>query len=78
MFRGAGWNVIKVIWGSKWDELLAKRRRRRAAREDEHAPSTASSSATPSRTARYIREHFFGPDPRLRKMVEHLTDEELR
>ena len=36
VFRGAGWNVIKVIWGSRWDELLARRRRRRAPQEDEH------------------------------------------
>ena len=62
IFRGAGWNVIKVIWGSEWDELLAQRRRRRAAPQDEHhrrrrvpalrgrvaAPTSASTSSAPT------------------------------
>ena len=77
-FRGVGWNVIKVIWGRAVGRAARPRRRRRARQQDEHAPSTASSRSTRSRSGAYIREHFFGPDPRLRKMVEHLTDDELR
>ncbi len=77
VFRGAGWNVIKVIWGSKWDELLAKDvdgvllDKMGSTVDGEFQRYTVESGA-------YIREHFFGPDPRLRKMVEHLSDDELR
>jgi pyruvate dehydrogenase E1 component len=76
-FRGAGWNVIKVIWGSKWDELLAKDKdgvllnKMNTTVDGEFQRYSVESGA-------YIREHFFGPDPRLRKLVEGLTDEELR
>src|SRR6187200_2155859 len=76
-FRGAGWNVIKVIWGREWDELLAR---------DVDGVLVNQMNSTPDgqfqtfsvETGAYIREHFFGPDPRLRKMVEHLTDDDLR
>ena len=77
VFRGAGWNVIKVIWGSKWDELLAQDKdgvllnRMNTTLDGEYQKYSVESGA-------YIREHFFGPDPRLRKMVEHLSDDELR
>ena len=76
-FRGAGWNVIKVIWGSKWDELLARDvdgvllNKMNTTVDGEFQRYTVESGA-------YIREHFFGPDPRLRKLVEHLSDDELR
>ena len=77
VFRGAGWNVIKVIWGSKWDELLAADvdgvlldRMNDTVDGDFQRYATESGA--------YIRDHFFGPDPRLRRMVDHLTDEELR
>ena len=77
IFRGAGWNVIKVIWGSKWDELLAR---------DvdgvllEKMNSTVDGDFQRYTTAdgAHIRRHFFGPDPRLGKLVEHLSDDELR
>ena len=76
-FRGAGWNVIKVVWGSKWDELLA--------RDVEGVLLNKMNNTVDGEFQRYavedgayIREHFFGPDPRLRKLVEHLSDEELR
>jgi pyruvate dehydrogenase E1 component len=77
MFRGAGWNVIKVIWGSKWDELLAR---------DVDGVLLDKMNTTPDgefqkyaiESGAYIREHFFGPDPRLRRLVEHLSDEELQ
>ena len=76
-FRGAGWNVIKVIWGSKWDELLARDvdgvllNKMNTTVDGEFQRYSVESGA-------YIREHFFGPDPRLRKMVDHLSDDELR
>lgn len=76
-FRGAGWNVIKVIWGSKWDDLLA--------RDTDGALINQMNTTVDGEFQRYtvesgnyIREHFFGPDPRLREMVSHLTDDELR
>jgi pyruvate dehydrogenase E1 component len=77
VFRGAGWNVIKVIWGSRWDELLARDvdgvllDKMNTTVDGEFQKYATESGA-------YIREHFFGPDPRLRKMVEHLSDDELR
>ena len=76
VFRGAGWNVIKVIWGSRWDALLAKDvdgvllDRMNTTLDGEYQKLAVESGA-------YIREHFFGPDPRLRKMVEDLSDDEL-
>src|SRR3954454_10059055 len=77
MFRGAGWNVIKVIWGSKWDALLAQDKdgvllnKMNTTVDGEFQKYATESGA-------YIREHFFGPDPRLRQMVEHLSDDDLR
>jgi pyruvate dehydrogenase E1 component len=77
VFRGAGWNVIKVIWGSRWDDLLARDvdgvllDRMNTTVDGEFQKYATESGA-------YIREHFFGPDPRLRKLVEHLSDDELR
>jgi pyruvate dehydrogenase E1 component len=77
VFRGAGWNVIKVIWGSKWDELLARDidgvllNKMNTTVDGEFQKYSVESGA-------YIREHFFGPDPRLRKMAEHLSDDDLR
>ncbi|HMG40110.1 MAG TPA: pyruvate dehydrogenase (acetyl-transferring), homodimeric type [Acidimicrobiales bacterium] len=77
LFRGAGWNVIKVVWGSRWDELLLKDRdgvllnKMNSTVDGEFQRYAVESGA-------YIREHFFGPDPRLRKMVEHLSDDDLR
>ena len=77
LFRGAGWNVIKVIWGSRWDALLAKDvdgvllDRMNTTVDGEYQKLAVESGS-------YIREHFFGPDPRLRKLVEDLSDEELQ
>jgi pyruvate dehydrogenase E1 component len=76
-FRGAGWNVIKVIWGSKWDDLLVRDvdgvllNKMNTTVDGEFQKYTVETGA-------YIREHFFGPDPRLRKLVEHLSDDELQ
>jgi pyruvate dehydrogenase E1 component len=77
VFRGAGWNVIKVIWGSRWDELLARDtdgvllNKMNTTVDGEFQKYAVESGA-------YIRQHFFGPDPRLRRMVEHLSDDDLR
>src|ERR1700745_561950 len=77
IFRGAGWNVIKVIWGSKWDELLA--------RDVDGVLLNRVNTSVDGEDQQYatndggdIAEHFFGPDPRLRKIVEHLSDDDLR
>ena len=76
-FRGAGWNVIKVLWGSEWDPILAQDpegllvKRMGEMVDGEYQKLTVSSGA-------YVREHFFGSDPRLLKMVEPLSDEQLR
>ena len=68
-FRGMGWNAIKVIWGGAWDDLLARDvdgvlvNRMNSTLDGDFQKYAVESGA-------YIREHFFGPDPRLRKMVE--------
>ena len=64
IFRGAGWNVIKVIWGGDWDPLLAERRRP-ARQADGRSRRRRVSRSTPSRAGAYIREHFFGKYPQL-------------
>ncbi|HEX4062458.1 MAG TPA: pyruvate dehydrogenase (acetyl-transferring), homodimeric type, partial [Streptosporangiaceae bacterium] len=76
-FRGAGWNVIKVIWGRDWDPLLA---------HDTDGVLVNKMNTTPDgqfqtysvESGAYIREHFFGDDLRLRAMVESMTDDQLR
>ena len=76
VFRGAGWNVIKVIWAREWDELLARDvdgvlvQQMNDTLDGEFQKFSVAGGA-------YIREHFFGPDPRLRKLVEHLSDDDL-
>ena len=76
VFRGAGWNVIKVIWGSKWDPLLAQDkdgllvRRMAEVVDGEHQNYIVRGGA-------YIRKHFWGKYPLLLKMVEHYSDEQL-
>ncbi|HEU4481092.1 MAG TPA: pyruvate dehydrogenase (acetyl-transferring), homodimeric type, partial [Actinomycetota bacterium] len=76
-FRGAGWHVIKVVWGREWDELLA--------RDNDGVLVNQMNTTLDGQfqkyaveSGEYIRENFFGPDPRLQEMVEHLSDEDLR
>lgn len=75
-FRGAGWNVIKVVWGRRWDSLLARdesgllRKRMSECVDGEYQAYKKNGGA-------YTREHFFGKYPELKKMVEHLSDEEI-
>jgi len=77
VFRGAGWNVIKVIWGSDWDPLLAKdtdgllAKRMGEVVDGQYQKYAVESGA-------YLREHFFGTDPRLLDMVKHLSDDQLK
>ena len=76
-FRGAGWNVIKVLWGTEWDAILERDiegllvKRMGELVDGEYQKLVVSSGA-------YVREHFFGTDPRLLKLVEPLSDEQLR
>ncbi len=77
VFRGAGWNVIKAIWGREFDELLARDEegvlvdKMNETLDGEFQKYSVESGA-------YIREHFFGPDPRLRELVAHLSDDDLK
>ncbi|TCO35503.1 pyruvate dehydrogenase E1 component [Kribbella steppae] len=76
-FRGAGWNVIKVIWGREWDNLLA---------QDHDGALVNKMNTTPDgqfqtysvESGEYIRNNFFGGDQRLQAMVRNLSDEDLR
>ena len=76
LFRGAGWNVVKVVWGREWDDLLARDvegilvNKMNETVDGEFQKYAVAGGA-------YIREHFFGPDPRLRRLVEHLSDDDL-
>jgi pyruvate dehydrogenase E1 component len=76
LFRGAGWHVLKVVWGREWDDLLA--------RDTDGVLVNQMNTTLDGEFQRYvvepgeyIREQFFGPDPRLRKMVDHLSDDDL-
>jgi len=76
-FRGAGWNVIKVLWGDDWDPLLAK--------DDEGLLAKRMGEVVDGEYQKYsvgpgsyVRQHFFGAHPRLLEMVKHLSDEQLR
>ncbi len=77
LFRGAGWNVIKVVWGREWDPLLAADSegvlldKMNRTLDGEYQKFRVEGGA-------YVREHFFGPDPRLRRLVDHLSDDQLR
>ena len=76
LFRGAGWNVLKVVWGRRWDPLLAKdkdgilEKRMNEALDGDYQNYKAHDGA-------YVREHFFGKSPELLAMVEHMTDDEI-
>ena len=75
-FRGAGWNVIKVVWGREWDDLLARDVDGVLVNKMNSTPDGAFQTFSVENGA-YNREHFFGPDPRLRKLVEHLSDRDI-
>jgi pyruvate dehydrogenase E1 component len=77
IFTGAGWNVVKLIWGSEWDPLLAQDydgalvERMNETVDGDWQKYVVESGA-------YVRQHFFGADPRVLKMVEHLTDDQIK
>jgi pyruvate dehydrogenase E1 component len=75
-FRGAGWHVIKVVWGREWDELLARDTDGVLVNVMNTTPDGQFQKYSVSDGA-FIRDDFFGRDPRLRKMVEGHTDEQL-
>jgi pyruvate dehydrogenase E1 component len=77
IFRGAGWHVIKVVWGREWDDLLA--------RDGDGVLLNKMNTTVDGQFQKYvvesgdyIRKDFFGPDHRLQKLVEHLSDDDLR
>jgi pyruvate dehydrogenase E1 component len=76
LFRGAGWNVLKVIWGSEWDQLLARDtnglllKRMEEVVDGEYQNYKAKDGA-------YVREHFFGKYPELLEMVSDMTDDDI-
>ena len=75
-FRGAGWNVIKVVWGREWDDLLAK---------DEDGSLVKIMNETvdgdyqtyKAESGAFVREHFFGKTPQTKEMVQDLTDDQI-
>jgi pyruvate dehydrogenase E1 component len=75
-FRGAGWNVIKVIWGSRWDPLLAKDRDGLLRKRMEEAVD-GEYQAYQVRGGAYTREHFFGKSPELLEMVSTMSDDDI-
>jgi len=76
-FRGAGWNVIKVLWGSDWDPLFEQDTEGLLAKRLGEMVDGESQKLVVESGA-YVREHVFGTDPRLLKMVENVPDEALR
>ncbi|MEM7401305.1 MAG: pyruvate dehydrogenase (acetyl-transferring), homodimeric type [Pseudomonadota bacterium] len=76
VFRGAGWNVIKLVWGGNWDPLLAKdkqgilRKRMNEALDGDFQNYRAKGGA-------YVREHFFGKYPELKEMIAQMTDDDI-
>ncbi|MBI2486940.1 MAG: pyruvate dehydrogenase (acetyl-transferring), homodimeric type [Deltaproteobacteria bacterium] len=77
IFRGAGWNVIKVIWGSDWDPLLARDHDGILLKVMQDTVDGQYQKYVVE-TGSYIREHFFGSDPRLLEMVKQFSDEQLQ
>lgn len=77
IFRGAGWNVIKVIWGSEWDPLLEKDIKGKLVKRMGEVVDGQYQKYSVE-TGAYFREHFFGADPDLLELVSNLSDEQLR
>jgi len=76
-FRGAGWNVIKVVWGSPWDRLLAADTDG-ALREQMNTTPDGQFQTYSAESGQYFREHFFGADERLQQLVADLSDDDLK
>jgi len=76
-FRGAGWNIIKVIWGSNWDPLLAADKSGLLMKRMEEALDGDYQKYSVEQGS-YTRQHFFGKYPELLELVSHLTDQQIR
>lgn len=76
VFRGAGWNVIKIIWGGRWDPLLANDNKGLLLQRMEECVDGDYQSYK-ARDGAYVREHFFGKYPELKAMVAHMSDDEV-
>ncbi len=76
VFRGAGWNIIKVVWGRHWDRLLAKDRNGLLQRRMDEVVD-GEYQTYKARDGAYVRKHFFGEHPELLEMVADMSDEEL-
>ncbi|KTD35657.1 pyruvate dehydrogenase E1 component oxidoreductase protein AceE [Legionella moravica] len=76
LFRGAGWNVIKVIWGGRWDPLFARDKEGWMQKRMEECLD-GDYQAYKANDGSYVRQHFFNQYPELKKMVENLSDEEI-
>jgi pyruvate dehydrogenase E1 component len=75
-FRGAGWNVIKLIWGSYWDPLLAQDKNGLLLKRMEECVD-GEYQTFKARDGAYVRKHFFGKYPELAQMVAHMTDDDI-
>ncbi len=75
-FRGAGWNVIKVIWGSYWDPLIAKDRTGLLLKRMEECVD-GEYQTFKSKDGAYVRKHFFGKYPQLLELVANMTDDDI-
>ncbi len=76
IFRGAGWEVIKVIWGSYWDPLIAKDHEGRLLKIMEETVDGEYQNYK-AKDGAYTREHFFGKDPKVKEMVSNMSDEDI-
>lgn len=77
IFKGAGWNVIKVLWGGEWDELLEKDHKGKLVKRMGEVVDGQSQKFSIA-SGDYVRKEFFGTDPELLEMVSHLTDDQIR
>ena len=76
VFRGAGWNVIKIVWGGKWDRLLAKDKSGLLLKRMEEVVD-GEYQTYKSKDGAYVREHFFGKYPELLELVADMSDDEI-
>ena len=76
VFRGAGWNVIKVLWGSEWDDVFARDEHRLLVQRFNEIVD-GQMQRFRAESGAYIRKHVFGGDPRLLELVAHLSDDDI-
>ncbi|MCE5331890.1 MAG: pyruvate dehydrogenase (acetyl-transferring), homodimeric type [Bacteroidales bacterium] len=77
VFRGAGWNVIKVLWGGEWDEMIENDNKGKLVKRMGEVVDGQSQKFSIA-SGDYVRKEFFGTDPELLEMVSHLSDEQIR